>query len=352
VVAMAAPDFAIALAHPLPYPILPLLQVAGVAQIALGAKSLASRDRRWLSLPDWLNRGIILFFLLLIVERVIDQRYSVIETVARNFPITTAAALLGTFALGLAPSRVAARLGSFAIIPLFLGLVLELAAGSLWRVASNAAFQAAVSDLVPKLQEYWLPYFLVFPAAIPFALLYRFGSRSWTIASVLALVIFPWNQRLNASYDYVEHSLAEELGITLGTASGGYWFSTGDPRWAMSPDGLALVDFLRSEQAAGRITPQTHILHLANDVKVNGNFNRFSVYTGIDDDPIVNEIPATDIGWLAGGRVRRMDQLRDALAQKPSYIMEQVEPPAGVNIPPPGYHSVFQRGDLRLFRRD
>jgi hypothetical protein len=177
-------------------------------------------------------------------------------------------------------------------MPLIVGLGLEIAAGGLWSVAVNPSFHAALSDIVPKLQEYWVPYFLSFAAALPFAIAYRRGSRSLTILFVLALVIYPWNQRLNASYDYVEHSLTEELGITLGTGSGGYWFSSGDSRWALDRDGFALVDFLRGEQAAGRITTATHVLHLANDVNVNGDFDRFAVYTGIDDDPIVNEIPA------------------------------------------------------------
>ena len=352
VVAVAAPDFAITLAHPVAYPILPLIQIVGLIVILFGARSLAARDTDWFSIPAWLNHALIVLFLLAVGMRLMHQRFSVIETVARNFPITTSAAALGTLALGFLPAKVSARLGALAIMPLFIGLGLEVASGSLWGFASNQAFQAAVSDLIPKLQEYWMPYFLIFPAAVPFALLYRYGSRAFTILLLLATVIFPWNQRLNASYDYVEHSLAEELGITLGTANGGYWFSSGDSRWAMPADGFALIDFLRSEQASGRITTDTHILHLANDVKVNGDFNRYSVFTGIDDDPIVLDIPGSDVGWLAGGRVRRMEQLSAALASNPPYILEQIRTPAGVTIPPAGYKLVFEQGNLRLYRRE
>ena len=352
VVAIAAPDVAITLARPLPYPVLPLIQIGGGGLVVIGARSLAAQPLRWLALPQWSNRGLVLLFLAMVAWRVVEQRYSVMETVARNFPITTGAALIGTFALAIFASKVPAHLGGFAIMPLFVGLGLEIATGSLWRVAANPSFQAAVSDIVPKLQEYWIPYFLVFPAAVPFALTYRRSSHALTILFVLALVIYPWNQRLNASYDYVEHSLTEELGITLGTGSGGYWFSSGDSRWALDRDGFALVDFLRGEQALGRITTATHVLHLANDVKVNGDFDRFAVYTGIDDDPIVNEIPATDLGWLAGGRVRRMEQLPVALAKMPPYILEQIPPPAGLADPPAGYSLVFHSGGLRLLRRD
>ena len=119
----------------------------------------------------------------------------------------------------------------------------------------------------------------------------------------------------------------------------------------MDSDDLALMDFLRREQAAGRITTATHVLHIARDAKVLGDFNHFSVFTGINDDPILYDIPATDIGWFAGGRVRPMMQLREALAKHPPYILEQVPAPSWMKEPPDGYEEVFRRGTLRLFRR-
>jgi hypothetical protein len=119
----------------------------------------------------------------------------------------------------------------------------------------------------------------------------------------------------------------------------------------MGPDELALVEVLQNERSAGRITMKTHILHIANDVIVWREFNRFSVFTGIDDDPIVQEIPPSDIGWLAGGRVRQMEALPEALAQKPPYILIQIPPPASVNFPPDDYDKIFGRGKLQLYRR-
>ena len=95
----------------------------------------------------------------------------------------------------------------------------------------------------------------------------------------------------------------------------------------------------------------THILHIARNANVIGDFNRFSVFTGINDDPILYDIPATDVGWFAGGRVRPIAELPQALAKHPPYILEQARPPSWMKEPPDGYEEVFHQNTLRLFRR-
>ena len=119
----------------------------------------------------------------------------------------------------------------------------------------------------------------------------------------------------------------------------------------MSTKEMELVDLLRQEQDAGRITMKTHILHLAQDVIVWHECNRFSVYTGIMDDPIVYDIPGSDVGWLAGGRVRQMPALSDAIAERPPYILAQTGAPFGVKFPPDDYDLIFNRDQLQLYRR-
>ncbi|HXN86059.1 MAG TPA: hypothetical protein VN867_08305, partial [Candidatus Binataceae bacterium] len=53
----------------------------------------------------------------------------------------------------------------------------------------------------------------------------------------------------------------------------------------------------------------------------------------------------------AGGRVRQMAALPDALAQKPPYILAQVTPPTTVTFPPPDYDLIFSRNEMQLYRR-
>jgi len=171
------------------------------------------------------------------------------------------------------------------------------------------------------------------------------------VVALLAILIYPWYLRFDVSDDYNEHSIAEEWAIGFNTAAGGFWFMTHNPRWTMGPADFALVDFLRGEVASGRIDTNTHILHIARNANVTGDFNRYSVFTGIDDDPMLYDIPATDIGWFAGGRVRPMSDLQQALASHPPYILEQAPPPGWMKQPPDGYEEVFHQDSLRLFRR-
>jgi hypothetical protein len=178
-------------------------------------------------------------------------------------------------------------------------------------------------------------------------------GRPLVVFGLLTILIYPWYERFHADYDYNEHSIAENWGIDLSTAAGGFWVTTPDSRWTLDRAGFALVDFLRSEQAKGLITTQTHVLHLTHDVTPLGEFNRFSVFTGINDDPVVYYIPFTDMfyGYLAGSRVRRVSEWSQAVAQWPPYILEQVSPPKGAPDPPNGYDEVFHQSALKLFRR-
>ncbi len=111
-------------------------------------------------------------------------------------------------------------------------------------------------------------------------------------------------------------------GTDLSTAAIGFGTELNDTRWTLGPADLALVDFLRAEQDAGRITTETRVLHIADNAAVAGDFNRFSVFTGIDDDPVVMQ---NDV-WFSGGRVRQISPLAQALSEHSLYILEQTNP--------------------------
>jgi hypothetical protein len=211
-------------------------------------------------------------------------------------------------------------------------------------------FQSSFGDIGVKLSDYWCPYFFALLAGIPCALAYRVRRKGAPVMllGLLTLLFYPWYEQFSANYNYVEHSIAEEWGIDLGLATHGFWITTDDARWAEGPDGLALVDFFRTEIERGRITPATHVLHIAHDITVLGNFNRFAVFTGIDDDPVVYDVSSMDVGWIAGSRVSRITSLPELIAARPQYILDQV----GAVIPrPAGYDEVFDRGGMRLYRR-
>src|SRR4029077_12002282 len=107
-----------------------------------------------------------------------------------------------------------------------IGQSLELFAGT----TGNEAVRSGIGDIGFKLAEYWCPYFLVFSAAIPFTLLFDIRLRSWKIAvlALLTMLLYPWYPRFHVDYNFNEHSIAEEWGIGLGIAGGGFWSGTHD----------------------------------------------------------------------------------------------------------------------------
>ncbi len=355
-VLVAAPDMAISTKTTLPYPILPLLQIGGIVAIIWGSRALPAADSAIDENsseydPRIYNTALFIIFLVAMFYTITKVPDSIFAQIFEQFPLLSAFAAIGLLSIATLRGDEAKSIdGAPLIIALMMTIVVEVVARKLGSMPGSAAFHAGTDDLHYKLDEYWTPYFLVFPAALPFANIINYGRRVLAVATLLAILIYPWNPRPTGNYDYEEHSLSENWGIDVGTAARGYWGSTPDPRWTMGPDELALVDVLQNERKAGRITMQTHVLHIAPDAIVWREFNRFSVFTGIDDDPIVQEIPASDIGWLAGGRVRQIQALPEALAQKPPYILNQVSPPPA-DVPPEGYEKIFERGKLQLYRR-
>jgi hypothetical protein len=357
-VLVASPDFAISTHTIVSYPILPILQIAGIVAIIMGSRALpqpdANLDESISSDGDarWRDAAMVVIFATALIYTNATIPDSIFAQIFHQFPMLSVFAAIGLIAIGALRGRDARSIqGSPIVFALLMTIVIEAIAQKLGAMPGSDAFHAGIADLHYKLDEYWTPYFLVFPAAMPFAIICHRGRRAFVIVAVLAILIYPWDPRTNGNYDYEEHSIAEDWSIDLGTAARGYWGSTPDSRWTMGPAELELAEALNAERRAGRITMKTHILHIAQDAIVWHEFNRFSVFTGIDDDPIVYDIPSSDIGWLAGGRVKQMAALPDALAQKPPYILAQVTPPATVTFPPQDYDLIFSRNRLELYRR-
>ena len=350
---IALPELMIGLGKPIPYPLLPSVQIAGIAAIIVAVKNLNRHSAQSEYRLPWLNGALVLLFVAWVMYGDAIAHDSMFVVIMSQLPLLSLFGLAGlavwitvddSFALPNGPALVAVML-LFGATGQFLGLF----AG----ITGKEAVRSGIADIGFKLGEYWCPYFLVFPAAIPFALLFDLRSRSRMIVmlALLTMLIYPWYPRFHVDYNFDEHSIAEEWGIDLGIAGGGFWSGTHDSRWTMGSADFALMDYLAGEQALGRITTGTHILHIAHDATVMGDFNHFSVFTGINDDPVLYDIPGTDIGWMATSRVRPIYQLSSALAEHPAYILEQISPPPWVKNPPDGYTEVFRKETLRLFRR-
>jgi hypothetical protein len=353
-VLLAWPEVMIGLGKPVVFPVLPIIQIAGIGIILAGAHGLNQNEVTTCKSFRLVTAPFGFLLAVSVIYIYFATRGWIFESLWHEFPILSLLGLVGFFGWVLSN---APRLAMGTVIVLFAlsEAMVYLAATRVIATVGGDVFRSGFVDIGLKLEQYWCPYFMIFVAAVPFALLHQQWpqGRPLIVFGLLTLLIYPWYERLNVDYDYNEHSIAENWGIDLGTAAAGFWITTPDSRWTLDYSGLALVNFLRGEQAKGRITTQTHVLHLTQDVTPLGEFNRFSVFTGINDDPVVYDIPNTDVvyGYLAGSRVRKMSDLARAFAERPPYILEQVNPPGGVLIHPDGYDEVFHQGALRLFRR-
>ena len=348
---IALPEFVIGLAKPLPYPVLPFSQLAGIALILAATARLPSHASKQPRSVAWLNWMLVLLLVAGVLYRHATVPASIYEQVAGHLPMLVLFAFGGMVALlhiwRHEPGTM--RYGGLAALALILAIVNEYLGEFLYRIAASPSTQMMVWDISIKSWDYWSPYFLLFPAGLLFALLYERWSKPATIFALLTLLMYPWHHGQDADYDSDQHSVTEHWAFNLTTAAQGYWATSPDRRWTFGPSEFALLEVMNAEIAAGRITPDTHVLHIAQSTSP-WIFAHFSVFNGVNEDPI-EFTPPSSILWQAGSRVREIGALAQAFAEKPPYILEQAKSPELRVEIPNGYEEIFHRDGLELYRR-
>ena len=348
---IAGPDIAISTARHLPYIALAASVVAGVALILVVSSRIPhTQQTGHRSGLRILNMAVIAAFILAVLIRQSQERYSLFHKVAEDLPILMLLCFAGLIA-GIAvlwrDDETPIPYAGLVAVALALGLVGEYVD----VLAHTPQYQMSLLwDVAIKLWDYWCPYFILFPAGFAVALAYDRWSRPAVFFVLMTLLIYPWYQLPDpVDFDSLEHSITEHWAFNLHTAAEGYWAGHADRRWTFGNDELAVIDLMMKEVAAGRITPKTHILHIAHDTS-SWTLFQFSVLTGIDDDPM--EV-VHDPGNLyqVGSRVRGLNDLPSALLARPPYILEQVPAPASLGDPPDGYDQLIDSGGIRLYRR-
>ncbi len=350
---ITVPEFAIGLARPIPYPVLPLATLAGAGVIVFSVSTLSevapegTGDR-----SSWFNWTALALLAAGAIHSQLHGGGSLYENVSAHLPLLFLFASGGLLALaaGWFNDRRARPAAGLVVFALLLGVLRDYLARHLDAIASNPSTRMMVSDIGIKIWDYWSPYFLIFPAGFLFARFYERGSKPFTMLAILMILIYPWYAwRQPVDYDSDEHSIAELWGFNLATAADGYWAGTPDRRWTYGPEEHALLDTIRAEISAGRVTPATHILHLTRSTGAWWSLVQVPVFTGVNDDPIEYEHHPDNL-WEAGGRVRGIDSLADALAMRPPYIFTQTQAPPAMKMPPEGYDEIFHRNYMRLYR--
>ena len=379
---VALPTVAIGLQVVLPYPVLPVTQMLGVLLIGVSARRLHARavsatgsaahawDRAtW---PRWGLALVAIYVLLRHPQPWMGNGHH------ERFPLLVYGGGLGlalmlwsdgfrTFRRGIPVSSSQPRrlLLTPVASTVVLCVVVEHYSQFYAPTFTDPRLQIALLEWFYKI-DYWYPYILLFPTAYLAAVLYYTLSPRVTVFVVLALLFFPWRDRVIGTYDplaladpnYFQHSIAEGWALNLATGKGGYWGSTRDRRWAQGEAEFELAEVLRGEIAAGRITPSTHIVHLGPFTYLYKDNLLFSVYTGINDDLYMTNFVFDRAG--AGSRLRPIEEVRERLAQRPPYVaIHTRDDSAPENIDPtpfagelPGYTEIFNRDGVRLLRND
>lgn len=341
------PQLSVSLGLPLPYVALAVSVLAGIALI------VAASTRFPLSSNAFFEKGSRILNILLVaafILAIVQWRYhSIFQRVVVNLPLLSffcATGLVLAIIIGWRDKRPAFYAG-LAAVALSFGLTGEY----IDVLAHTPQYSKTLLwDVAPHFVDYWCPFFLIFPAAYAFALAYDRWSRPLVFIALLTLLIYPWHMVEDpVYYDSLEHSISEHWGFNLHMAAQGYWAGTADSRWTLDGNGRALVNLLKKEVAAGRITPATHILHLTDQTSAWG-LAQVAIFTGIDDDPIDFHYEPNN-PFQAGSRVRGLSDLPAALSHRPPYILEQCPAPNWVGDPPAGYETIFDRANLRLYRR-
>ena len=171
-----------------------------------------------------MNLALIAAFILAVLRRQIQEHNSLLYQVAANLPMLAFFCVVGLLAAAIvswrddaAPIPYAA-LAAGALAFAFVGEYVDV-------LAHTPQYQKTLLwDVVPKLVDYWCPYFLVFPAGFVVALAYDRWSRPAVFFVLMALLIYPWRLiKEPIYYDSAEHSISEHSAFNLHQAAEGYW---------------------------------------------------------------------------------------------------------------------------------
>ncbi len=346
---VAFPEFAIALSLSVPDFLLPISQLIGLAIICYAASRLQPRPAKGTVIGRVAIVGLMLVLVLLLVLS--PPSMVMFHGLRDSFPM-----MLVLCVAGLALAVWLERTQGFAIwliaIALLIGCFADYATSAAWWPLTGNQGSFGRTDISFKLSEYWLPYFLVFPAALVFDWVYQRWSKGLSIVALLAFVMLPFVPVPRQGIVYAEHPLAVEWAWEWLLAKQGWWGATLDNRWAQSPDELALSDVLRGEIRAGRITIDTHIVHVTPHTIMFQDVLLFSLFTGIDDDLYIVQAGAPqEDGTTAGSRLYPITRLSAAIAKRPPYVVVHGPAPPSLSLPLAGYDEIFDRRGLRLFRR-
>ena len=237
-----------------------------------------------------------------------------------------------------------------------IGLVVAIGTQLVPLQGSGLLGQALRFEL-PKTLYYWLPAIVAVGAAATLAWLWQAPSLPW-LARVGAVGLFvvvaavPLRAAPIDDLHLGEHRLSEALAIDLRWAGTGYWTGFPDTRNLVDPPRRALIEAVRAEIHAGRIGPDTPVLHIARSFQ-QWVATPLGVFTGVTETDVSPD--AEHSIHTVGGRLLDYKVLPDLLAsQDYPYLLYEPDKdlPLGIDhdLTAAGYEPIFTNSQGTLYR--
>jgi len=263
-----------------------------------------------------------------------------------GYPVLALLALCGLAAAAEAAWRRPTRWPAIAVPALaLLVAIVDFEITAPWRFQGSLETRALASAATPKMILYWSPYWMALLAGLWFGML----ARSWALVPALLLgallVIYPVRHvQEPLDYDGAELSVAGTWGFHLTHAARGYWAGRGDRRWVLDENWGAVADALRREIDEGRIGYYTHVLQIS----AGQESVELALATGISVDVVTPTFNPNNY-WTLGSRMRGLDALDAAFAERPPYVVIESLLPA--SFPQLAvYERMVERSYVHLYR--
>jgi hypothetical protein len=210
---------------------------------------------------------------------------------------------------------------------------------------------------LPKTLQYWVPVFVALLAAGGLAAIVESG-RLPTMARAVAIVAFVGTAALPIrtapidAFHLGEHRLSETISIALRWVGTGFWTGFPDSRYVVDAPRQAILDAVRAEIDAGRLGPDTPVLHVADSFQ-QWRATPLGVFAGVTETDVTPD--AVQSIHTTGGRLRPMEDLSCLLAgHRYAYVVFEPNPdelPPGIRdqIIAAGYEPTFANGQGELF---
>jgi hypothetical protein len=209
---------------------------------------------------------------------------------------------------------------------------------------------------LPKTLQYWIPVFVAILAAGGLAALLRserlpFAMRAVGLVAFIGTAALPIRTAPIDAFHLGEHRLSETLSISMRWVQRGFWQGFPDSRYVVDEPRQGIIDAVRAEIEAGRIGPDTPILHIASSFQ-QWVATPLGVFTGVRETTATPD--AIESIHTVGGRLRHIDEVSALLDGCFDYVLFE---PQGEDIPAGTrdrivtafYDTIFANGQGELF---